>query len=132
MDFQFIILEPFHHQVTCCCPVEKHQHMIEFSDGDIWTMTKERKYVDCLGWHYLIENNNDFEFFIHVEDIEELHSKGLICSVWDLELKLNHLNFKVNEALDQNDRESFLLLANELRNIREIKLNMQKEDKQTV
>ncbi|WP_088042319.1 hypothetical protein [Bacillus sp. EAC] len=115
MDKHFIILEAFHQQVTCCCPGQKHQHLIEFFEGDIWTMTNERKYVDCLGWHYLIDNNNDFEFYVHVEDIEELYENGKLSSTWDIELKINHLNFKINEALEENNRESFLSIANELR-----------------
>ncbi|PGS48649.1 hypothetical protein [Bacillus sp. AFS041924] len=121
MDKHFIILEPFHQQVTCCCPGQKHQHMIEFSEGDLWTMTSERKYVDCLGWHYLIDNNSDFEFYLHVEDIESLYESGVLCSIWDIDLKINHLNFKINEALDVNDRESFLSIANDLRSLKEIK-----------
>jgi uncharacterized protein YpiB (UPF0302 family) len=132
MDKHFIILEPFHHQVTCCCPGEKHRHMIEFCEGDIWTMTNERKYVDCLGWHYLVENNNDFELYVHVEDIKELYEKGLICSTWDIDLKENHLLFKINESLDGNNREIFLSLANELRQLREIKSKMSNANLLTV
>lgn len=102
--------------------------MIEFFPGDVWTITNERKYVDCLGWHFLIEVNEEFQFFMHVEDIEELYSKGSICSILDLNLKINFLSFKINEALDAHDRESFLSFADELSNVKEIKNKMNTEE----
>jgi hypothetical protein len=58
---------------------------------------------------------------MHVEDIEDLYSKGSICSILDLNLKINHLSFKVNEALDAHDRESFLSFSEELSNVQKIK-----------
>lgn len=132
MDKTFMILESFQQEVTCCCPGQKHQHKIEFHEGDIWTITNEHKYVDCLGWHYLAENNDEFEFYIHVEDLDTLHSNGNICSAWDIDLKLNHLHFKVNEALDQNDREGFISNANELRLLKEMKTKMMEAYAQTI
>lgn len=131
MDKNFIILELFQHEVSCCCPGERHQHIIEFLQGDVWTITNERKYIDCLGWHSLIVVNNEFQFFMHVEDIEELYSKGSICSILDLNLKINHLSFKVNEALDAldaHDRESFLSFSDELSNVQKIKNKMNSGD----
>ncbi|MGE7921328.1 hypothetical protein ACQKM9_20670 [Viridibacillus sp. NPDC093762] len=59
-----------------------------------------------------------------MEDIEGLYNKGMICSILDLELKIFHLNFKVNEALDEHDKELFILFANELRNFQKIKDKM--------
>ncbi|MFP7733337.1 IDEAL domain-containing protein [Priestia aryabhattai] len=124
MDAHFIIMKPFCHEVGCCCPEQQHQHMINFHQGDVWTITDNRKYVDCLGWHYLIDINNEFQFFMHVEDIEELQSKGSICSIWDLDLKINYLNFKIDEALEAHDRESFLSLSNELHRAQQVKSKM--------
>ncbi|AOH54407.1 hypothetical protein ABE28_008580 [Peribacillus muralis] len=128
MDKNHVILELFQHQVTCCCPGEKHQHMIEFFPGDVWTITDERKYVDCLGWHFLIVVNEEYQFFMQVGEIEELYSEGTICSILDLDLRINHLGYKINEALDAHDRESFLSFADELSNIQEIKNKMNTED----
>ncbi|WP_235568291.1 hypothetical protein [Peribacillus frigoritolerans] len=65
---------------------------------------------------------------MHVEDIEELYSKGSICSILDLNLKINHLNFKVNEALDAHDRKSFLSFSDELSNVQKIKNKMNSGD----
>jgi uncharacterized protein YpiB (UPF0302 family) len=59
-----------------------------------------------------------------VEDIEELQSKGSICSIWDLDLKINYLNFKIDEALDAHDRESFLSLSDELHCAQQVKRKM--------
>jgi hypothetical protein len=124
MDKQFVIMKPFCHEVGCCCPEQQHQHMINFRQGDIWTITNNRKYVDGLGWYCLIDINNEFQFFIYVDDIQELHVKGSICSIWDLDLKINHLNFKINEALDTHDREVFLSLSNELHHVQQVKSKM--------
>lgn len=124
MDTHFIIMKPFCHEVGCCCPEQQHQHMINFRQGDIWTITNNRKYVDGLGWYCLIDINNEFQFFIYVDDIQELHAKGSICSIWDLDLKINYLNFKINKALDTYDREAFLSLSNELRHTQQAKSKM--------
>ncbi|KOP63686.1 IDEAL domain-containing protein [Priestia megaterium] len=124
MDTHFIIMKPFCHEVGCCCPEQQHQHMINFRQGDIWTITNNRKYVDGLGWYCLIDINNEFQFFIYVDDIQELHAKGSICSIWDLDLKINYLNFKINKALDTYDREAFLSLSNELRHTQQVKSKM--------
>lgn len=124
MDTHFIIMKPFCHEVGCCCPEQQHQHIINFRQGDIWTITNNRKYVDGLGWYCLIDINNEFQFFIYVDDIQELHAKGSICSIWDLDLKINYLNFKINKALDTHDREAFLSLSNELRHAQQVKSKM--------
>lgn len=122
---RFIVLELLQHQVSCCCPGQQHQHIIEFRQGDVLTITGERKYVDCLGWHVLIDINDEFQFFMYAAEIEELHAEGSICSISDLELRINYLRFKVDEALDAHDRESFLSFVDELCSIKEIKSKMQ-------
>ncbi|QUG42605.1 hypothetical protein KD050_04845 [Psychrobacillus sp. INOP01] len=123
MNENFIILEMFQHEVSCCCPGQKHKHMIEFHKSDVWTIINEQKYDDLLGWHFLVTVNREFQFLIQVDDIEKLCNEGKICSVLDLELKIIHLNLNVNKALDEHDKESFLLFANELNNVQKIKDN---------
>ncbi|MGE7922674.1 hypothetical protein ACQKND_05775 [Viridibacillus arvi] len=122
MNENLIILELFQHEVSCCCP-KKHQHILEFHQGDVWIITK-KKYDDSLGWHFLVTVNSEFQFHIKAEDIEELYNKGRICSILDLELKILNLNFKVNEALDEHDKESFILFTNELSNVQKVKDKM--------
>lgn len=121
MNENFIILEMFQHEVSCCCPRQKHKHMIEFHQSDVWTIKSEQKFDDLLGWHFLVAVNGEFQFLIQVDDIEKLCNEGRICHILDLELKIIHLNFKVNEALDKHDEGSFILFANELSNIQKIK-----------
>lgn len=123
MNENFIILEKFQHEVSCCCPGQKHKHMIEFLQSDVWTITKEQKFDDLLGWHYLVIVNREFQFLIQVDDIEKLCKQGRICSILDLELKIIHLNLNVNKALDAHDKESFILFANELNIFQKIKDN---------
>jgi hypothetical protein len=130
MKKHFIILEPFQHQVSCCCPGEKHHHVIEFRQYDVWTITDDWKYVDCLGWYSLIEVNNEFQFLMHVEDIEDLYTKGIICSILDLDLRINHLRFKINEALDAYDRELFLSFSFDLNNLQEMRSKLRYADMQ--
>ena len=95
--------------------------MIEFHQSDVWTIKSEQKFDDLLGWHFLVAVNGEFQFLIQVDDMGRLCDEGRICHVLDLELKIMHLNFKVNEALDERDEESFILFANELTNIQNIK-----------
>ena len=121
MNENFIILEMFHHEVSCCCPGQKHKHMIEFHQSDVWTIIDEQKYDDSLGWHFLVTVNKEFQFLIQVDDIVKLCNEGKICSMLDLELKVMQLNFKVNEALDEHDEGAFTLFANELSNFQKIK-----------
>lgn len=97
--------------------------MIEFHQSDIWTITNEQKYDDLLGWHFLVTVNKEFQFLIQVDDIEKLWNEGRICSILDLDLKIIHLNLNVNKALDENDKESFLLFANELSKVKKIMEN---------
>ncbi|MEK3954483.1 hypothetical protein [Psychrobacillus sp. FSL K6-1464] len=123
MNENFIILEMFQHEVSCCCPGQKHKHIIEFHPSDVWTIIDEQKYDDSLGWHFLVTVNGEFQFLIQVDDMEELSKEGRICSLMDLELKMMHLNFKVNESLDQHDEEAFTLFANELSNVQKIMEN---------
>ncbi|MCK1998518.1 hypothetical protein MPH47_15040 [Psychrobacillus psychrodurans] len=120
MNENLIILEMFKQEVFCCCPGQKHQHIIEFHQGDVWTITNEQKYDDVLGWHFLVAVNREFQFLIQVDDIEKLFSEGRICSILDLELKIIHLNYQVNKALDEHDKESFSLYANELSNAKKV------------
>ncbi|MEK3980675.1 hypothetical protein MKY37_16735 [Psychrobacillus sp. FSL K6-2836] len=123
MNENFIILEMFQHEVSCCCPGQKHKHVIEFHQSDVWTITNEQKYDDLLGWHFLVTVNREFQFLIQVDDIEKLCNEDRICSILDLELKIIHLNLNVNKALDAYDEESFMLFATELNNVQKIKDN---------
>ena len=123
MNENFIILEMFQHEVSCCCPGQKHKHVIDFHQSDVWTITNEQKYDDLLGCHFFIAINREFQFLIQVDDIEKLCNEGRICSILDLELKIIHLNLNVNKALDAYDEESFMLFATELNNVQKIKGN---------
>ncbi|MNG09308.1 IDEAL domain protein [compost metagenome] len=59
--------------------------------------------------------------FMFLDDIEHLCMKGTICAISDLDLRINYLRFKVDEALDTRDRESFLVFSSELQKVRNLR-----------
>lgn len=111
MNSSFVTLKPFEYELNCNCP---ERHPIHFSAGDILTIEEEKRYVDGLGWYVLITINDEYNIFMFSDDIEHLYMKGTICAISDLDLRINYLRFKVNEALDTRDKDAFLLFSSEL------------------
>lgn len=111
MNSSFVTLKPFEYELNCKCP---ERHPIHFSAGDILTIEEEKRYVDGLGWYVLITINDEYNIFMFSDDIEHLYMKGTICAISDLDLRINYLRFKVNEALDTRDKDAFLLFSSEL------------------
>ncbi|WP_129730994.1 IDEAL domain-containing protein [Ectobacillus funiculus] len=111
MNSNFVTLKSFEYELNCNCP---ERHPIYFSAGDILTIEEERRYVDGMGWYVLITINDEYNMFMFLEDIEHLRMKGTICAISDLDLRINYLRFKVNEALDTRDKEAFLIFSSEL------------------
>lgn len=95
--------------------------MTQFYQNDWFTVLDERKYVHHLGWNRLIAVNNEFRCFIQEDAIEKLYDRGMICSSLELDLQLNYLNLKVNEALDAFDKESFLSFTAQLNHLHNLK-----------
>lgn len=119
MKNDFIVLTPFQYLIECTCPRPEHTFMLDLHKGDIITVTEERKYVDSLGWLILVMIN-DYSFFMFVDEIEEFIENKRITSLLDMELRMNYLEFKVNESLDGLNKEQFELFASELNELKSV------------
>jgi hypothetical protein len=115
----FIVLTPFQYMIECTCPRPEHTFILDLHKGDIITVTEEKKYVDSLGWLLLVMIN-DYSFFMFVDEIEEFIANKKITSLLDLELRMNYLDYKVNESLDVLNKEKFDVFARELNDLKAI------------
>ncbi len=105
--------------IECTCPRPEHTFILDLHKGDIITVTEEKKYVDSLGWLLLVMIN-DYSFFMFVDEIEEFIANKKITSLLDLELRMNYLDYKVNESLDVLNKEKFDVFARELNDLKAI------------
>ncbi|CAI9386764.1 hypothetical protein ACTQ5K_12710 [Niallia sp. Sow4_A1] len=119
MKNDFIVLTPFQYMIECTCPRPEHTFILDLHKGDIITVTEEKKYVDSLGWLLLVMIN-DYSFFMFVDEIEEFIANKKITSLLDLELRMNYLDYKVNESLDVLNKEKFDVFARELNDLKAI------------
>ena len=123
MKNDFIVLAPFQYMIECTCPRPEHSFILDLHKGDIITVTEERKYVDSLGWLLLVMIK-DYSFFMFVDEIEEFISSKKITSLLDMELRMNYLEYKVNESLDGLNKEQFDLVASELNDLKSIQKDL--------
>ena len=123
MKNDFIVLAPFQYMIECTCPRPEHSFILDLHKGDIITVTEERKYVDSLGWLLLVMIK-DYSFFMFVDEIEEFISSKKITSLLDMELRMNYLEYKVNESLDGLNKELFDLFASELNDLKSIQKDL--------
>ncbi|WP_449598701.1 hypothetical protein [Niallia sp. Marseille-Q9988] len=123
MKNDFIVLTPFQYMIECTCPRPEHTFILDLHKGDIITVTEEKKYVDSLGWLLLVMIN-DYSFFMFVDEIEEFIANKKITSLLDLELRMNYLDYKVNESLDVLNKEKFDVFARELNDLKAIQKDL--------
>ncbi|MGN8844251.1 hypothetical protein ACTNDN_15690 [Niallia sp. HCP3S3_B10] len=123
MKNDFIVLTPFQYMIECTCPRPEHTFRLDLHKGDIITVTEEKKYVDSLGWLLLVMIN-DFSFFMFVDEIEEFIANKKITSLLDMELRMNYLDYKVNESLDVLNKEKFEVFARELNDLKAIQKDL--------
>ncbi|MGP7815657.1 hypothetical protein [Niallia sp. 01092] len=119
MKNNYIVAKSFQYIIECTCPSPDHSFMIDLHKGDIITVTDEQKYVDTLGWLVLVLIK-DHRIYMYSQELEEFVKEEKIYSVMDLELRINYLQFKVNETLDSMDKNNFSLYAKELIQLKEI------------
>lgn len=123
MKNEFIVLTPFQYMIECTCPRPEHTFILDLHKGDIITVTEEKKYVDSLGWLLLVMIK-DYSFFMFVDEIEEFIATKKITSLLDMQLRMNYLEFKVNESLDVLNKEQFELFASELNELKAVQKDL--------
>lgn len=116
----FVVRRGFDHQIECMYTDGPPIENVQLRKGDILTVTYERKFVDTLGWYSLIGINGHYQFYMSMKELKGIYQQGKICSALDLELQLIHHNFKLNEALDTNNREAFLEFSEQRREVQEL------------
>ncbi|WP_312094478.1 hypothetical protein [Niallia sp.] len=119
MNNDFIVLTPFQYMIECTCPRPEHTFILDLHKGDIIAVTEERKYVDSLGWLILVMIK-DYSFYMFVDEIEEFVANKKITALLDMELRMNYLEYKVNESLDGLNKADFEVFARELNELKSI------------
>ncbi|MGI8383964.1 hypothetical protein [Robertmurraya sp. P23] len=121
----YIAVNTFDHQVDCFCPDADHSEVVTIHRGDIIEITPERKYTVINGWYALVIINQNFSFYMAVEDIEWYFSKEQIISMLDVDLQINYYQYKINQALDEGDEISFMNFTEKTNDSNEMKEKLQ-------
>lgn len=121
----FIAIKTFEHQIDCFCPDGIHADVLTIHRGDIIELINERKFMFEKGWYFLIRLNNQCDFHIALEDLEQYYLNERLLSMIDIELTLNYLQFKINQALDTGDEESFLNFTKKLKESYDLKVKLE-------
>ncbi|AYA76201.1 hypothetical protein DOE78_12535 [Bacillus sp. Y1] len=117
----YIAVKTFDHQVDCFCPDADHSEVVTIHRGDIIEITPERKYTVINGWYALVIINQNFSFYMAVEDIEWYFTKEQMISMLDMDLKVNYFRYKINQALDEGDEISFMNFTEKMNDSNEMK-----------
>lgn len=117
----YIAVKTFDHQVDCFCPDADHSEVVTIHRGDIIEITPERKYTVINGWYALVIINQNFSFYMAVEDIEWYFTKEQMISMLDVDLKVNYFQYKINKALDEGDEISFMNFTEKMNDSNEMK-----------
>lgn len=117
----YIAVKTFDHQVDCFCPDADHSEGVTIHRGDIIEITPERKYTVINGWYALVIINQNFSFYMAVEDIEWYFTKEQMISMLDMDLKVNYFRYKINQALDEGDEISFMNFTEKMNDSNEMK-----------
>lgn len=121
MNHRFVVLKTCVFLVDCPCSNCGGSKSIEVRKGSIITITPEKKYVDNIGWYFLIDINKEFQVYINIHIFEENYNLKKYCSLLDFDLKLNYLEYKVNQALDDKNEIAFNQFSKALNDMMELK-----------
>jgi hypothetical protein len=121
MKHRFVLLKTSVIEVECPCTNCEGLKKIEVKKGTILTITPDRKFVDSLGWYVLIDFDEKFQVYINIHDFEKYYFENIFCSFIDLDLKLNYLEYKLDESLDEKNEEAFHIVSNELSDLNELR-----------
>ncbi|MGM0879036.1 MAG: hypothetical protein ACQEWV_31420 [Bacillota bacterium] len=124
MNQHFIAIKTFEHQIECFCPDGDHSGEIIIKNGDIFEVSKERKYVIDHGWYCWVIINNYYSFYMSLDALDQYFKKEYILSRLDIELKINYLNFRINLSLDEGDEISFKYHTKYLKGLSGLKMKL--------
>ncbi|MGJ7922623.1 hypothetical protein [Neobacillus sp. LXY-4] len=125
MNGHFIVAKSFEHEIACSCPGGEHAELLTISKGDTFVVTHNRKHSISNGWYYLVRINDDCSFYMSLRDIEQYVFNEQLISLLDIDLKLNHLHYKINESLDTGDETSFLNFTKKLKEYTAYKIKLE-------
>ena len=114
---RFVVMHTFDIQIDCFCMGSIHADRVTLHKGDRLEMMNERQFT-FNGWYVLVGINNQHFCFLSVNELESYVVKEKILSLFELSIKINYLQYKINEALDWMDVTAFMentRVLNELR-----------------
>ena len=117
----YIVTDTFTHQIDCYCPGEEHVDVLTLKEGDVIEVTPDGKFTFGNGWYFLIVINYQSPIYLSLDDLEHYYRRGQILSSYDLELKSNYIQNKINQALDTKNKDSFLNYTSELNHLSNLK-----------
>lgn len=82
--------------------------ILTFKKGDQLHIVGAPAYLDHHGWYVPVQKNDEEPFPMGADFIDELYDKGAICTSWDLSLALNYHQYKIDEALEHMEEDSFI------------------------
>ena len=89
-------------------------------------ITDERKYTIDNGWYFLVKINERNNFYIPINDLENFIRKEQLIAMLDIDLQINYLKFKIDQAFDTGDEASFIDLSKKLIQSNELKLKLER------
>lgn len=126
MHHYFIVTHSFDHIVDCFCPGDDHSGVLEMRKEDIIEVTNERQFMFDNDWYILVIINNNWQLYMALEDLEKYFTEGYFVSLMDIELKINHLNFQIDQSLGKGDEVAFLQSTTTLKESSELKLILER------
>lgn len=120
----FIARKTFTHQIDCFCPGSIHAATLTINKMDIIEVTSEESFTFNNEWYVLAILNNQGHFYIALEDLDQYFHLGRLVTDFDLELKLNYLQFQIDQALEIRDEELFLNHTKKLKESSDLKVKL--------
>ncbi|MYL30101.1 MULTISPECIES: hypothetical protein [Halobacillus] len=90
----------------CSC----HQ-TIRFEKGDRLHIVQNPYAVANRGWYVLVRRNEEGAFPMSARFVQDLYDKRAVYTKMDVQLALNYYTYKINQALESKDEQSFRIHA---------------------
>jgi hypothetical protein len=126
MNQHYIAVKTFQYPIECFCSSSDHTYYLTIHGGDIVEVTDERKYMMANGWYSLVKINERSIFYIALYDLEDFFRKEQLLAMIDIDLQINYLQFKINQAFDTGDEASFIDISKKLNESSELKLKLER------